>query len=488
MMNQSKYILKNKARVVLLALSFTIALASCKKDFLVAEPELNLNEAQAWESPARVLAQINGLYSTGKSGALFGGRYFIYNDIRAEEFTNRTNNGVTGLTVYNATQTSGDTYITNFWSQGYLLINRINVFLDGLEKNKSILTTALYENYKAEAKFLRGYTYFSLVQIFAKPYVFDNGASRGMPLRLLAEKTKDNNELRSSSVAEIYTQILKDLNDAEAGLPNNYSSALLNTTRAHKNSAIAIKTRVYLTMKNYAKVIEEGNKIVPAAAPFKNTARAPHELQANIVNVFAAPFTTTESIWSMPMAETNTPGTQNQIGYYFNAGNLEYILNVGGQGIYADADFKATDSRRINFIALYSGSTWYHTKKFSGATPYTDYVPQIRYAEVLLNVAEAEALVSGGDLARAKALLEAVRHRSDPSYVVTASTSVDLEAAILKERRIEFLSEGHRYNNLARKAASLPSVGAGSVIPVTDQRYTYKIPDAEIYYNPKAEW
>lgn len=484
----SKKLYKGLVKVAILAVPLVFTLSSCKKDFLTAEPELNLNEVQAWESPERVLSQINGLYSTAKSGALFGGRYFIYNDIRAEEFRNRTNNGVTGLTVFNATNTSSDTYVGNFWTQGYLLINRVNNFLDGLEKNKAVLTTALYDNYKAEAKFLRAYTYFSLVQIFAKPYILDNGASRGLPLRLLPELTNANNVLRSSSVAQIYTQILTDLNDAEAGLPDTYGSALLRTTRAHKNTAIAIKTRVYLTMGNYPKVIEEGNKIVPVVAPFTNAARTAHALQANIVNVFATPYTTSESIFSLPMAETNAPGTQNQIGYYFNAGNIEFSLNTTGASIYADPDFRATDARRTEFIYQYSTTIGYVTRKFSGATPYTDYVPQIRYAEVLLNVAEAEALATGGNLVRSRALLEAVRHRSDPTYVVTAVTGPQLEAAILKERRIEFLAEGHRYNNLARKAAPLPSVGAGASIPVTDQRYTYPIPDGEVYYNPQANW
>jgi hypothetical protein len=476
-----------RASIVALSLLFTIS--SCKKDFLKAVPELSLSDENAFDSPERVLAQINGLYSTAKAGGLYGGRYPIYNDIRAEEFRNRLVNGVTGATVWNATNTSSDTYIATFWNQSYLLINRINVFLEGLEVKKAVLTPALYENYKAEAKFLRGYAYLGLVQIFAKPYILNAGASRGLPLRLKGETSSANNVLKSSTVAQIYTQILADLNDAETGLPANYATPLLNTTRAHKNTAIAIKSRVYLVMGNYAKVIEEGNKIVPLTAPFQNATRVAHALQANVANVFTAPYTTSESIFSFPMADTNAPGTQNQIGYYFNAGNLEYTLNTSAPGIYADAAWPASDARKTSFTALYSTALGYLVKKFSGVSPYLDYVPQIRYAEVLLNVAEAEALVAGGNLTRSRALLDAVRKRSDATYEFgTLASSTELVDAILKERRIEFLAEGLRYNDIARKAAPLPSLGAGASIPVTDPRYTFPIPDSETYYNTEANW
>ncbi|GAA4204130.1 RagB/SusD family nutrient uptake outer membrane protein [Pedobacter jeongneungensis] len=469
--------------------------SSCKKDFLVAAPELTLPDQDAFANPTRILGQVNGLYVSLKSGSFLGGRYEIYNDIRAEEFTNRLSNNVTGYDVYGGTNNSTNTYIASFWSQGYLTINRVNLFLKGIETNSTVLTPALNANYIGEAKFIRALSYFSLIQIFAKPYVQNNGASRGLPLRLQPETSLANNALKSSTVAAVYAQILKDLDDAEAGLPDTYSAsgaaetALLRTTRAHKNTAIALKTRVYLAMGNYAKVIEEGNKLVPQVAPFINTARTPQALQANVANVFAAPYTTSESIFSLPMADTNAPGTQNQLGYYYNS-NVEYFLNQTGAGIYADAAWPATDARKSSLtgnVALSSTSTVRRVIKFSGTSPFIDYVPIIRYAEVLLNVAEAEALVTGGNLVRSRAILQAVRTRSDATYVFGVfATPADQVNAILKERRIELLAEGFRYNDLARKATPLPSFGIGAAVPVTDDRYTFAIPLAEINTNSEV--
>lgn len=477
------------ATLAVTALPLIGLVSSCKKDFLVAAPELTLPDQDAFANPTRILGQVNGLYVSLKSGSFLGGRYQIYNDIRAEEFTNRLSNNVTGYDVYGGTNNSTNTYIASFWSQGYLTINRVNLFLRGIEANSTVLTPALNANYIGEAKFIRALSYFSLIQIFAKPYVQNNGASRGLPLRLQPETSLANNALKSSTVAAVYAQIIKDLDDAEAGLPDGQGSALANTTRAHKNTAIALKTRVYLAMGNYAKVIEEGNKLVPQVAPFTNTARTPHALQANVASVFAAPYTTSESIFSLPMADTNAPGTQNQLGYYYNS-NVEYFLNQTGAGIYADAAWPATDARKSSLtgnVALSSTSTVRRVIKFSGTSPFIDFVPIIRYAEVLLNVAEAEALVTGGNLVRSRAILQAVRTRSDATYVFGVfATPADQVNAILKERRIELLAEGFRYNDLARKATSLPSFGIGTAIPVSDDRYTFAIPLAEINTNSEV--
>ncbi len=460
------------------------SVSSCKEDFLEAVPELSLSDANAFDNPDRILSQINGLYSSVKNGSFLGGRYQIYNDIRAEEFINRTSNNVTGYNVFQGTQNASDTYIGNMWIQAYLTINRINLFLEGLEANSSKLTPALYANYKGEAKFLRSLCYFSLVQIFAKPFTLDAGASPGLPLRLVAETTTANNLLKRSTVAQVYTQILKDLNEAETELPDTYSTPLLRTIRAHKNTAIALKTRVHLVKGDFANVITEANKIVSASAPFAttNAARAPHALLANVVNVFRTPYTASESILSFPMADTNAPGTQNQIGYYFNAGNIEFYLNAASPGIFANPQFTSTDARRTGLLTLYTALNLTISTKFSGVSPYIDYVPSIRYAEVLLNLAEAEAQV--GSQVRARALLDAVHMRSDPTYNFGVLTQAQLLTAILTERRIELLAEGFRANDILRRGQPITAVGAGGSIATTDQRYVFPIPLSETNSNP----
>jgi len=471
----------SRTKISALALALLMSVSSCNDSFLEAVPETDLSDVSAFDTPARVLSQVNGVYGSVKNGNFLGGRYLIYNDIRAEEFVNRTTNSVTGYSVYQGNQDPADTYVANFWNQGYLSINRINLFLEGLAANSSKIDATLATQYSGEVKFIRALTYFSLVQIFAKPYASDNGASPGLPLRLTGEISGANAQLKRSTVAQIYDQILKDLNEAEAGLPDTYATPLLRTTRAHKNTAIALKTRVLLAKGDYAGVITEGNKIVSATAPFKSPNRVAHELQADVVSVFRAPYTTNESILSFPMADTNAPGTQNQLGYYFNFGNLEYVLNTAGSGIYANTNWSATDDRRAKLTAQYT-TLGRHSLKFSGVSPFTDYVPNIRYAEILLNVAEAEAEV--GSLVRAQALLEAVRLRSDATYKFGTLDKAGLINAILLERRIELLAEGFRTNDILRRGQPINSFGAGALIQPTSDRYFFGIPLTEQQTNP----
>jgi hypothetical protein len=470
-------------KIGMLAIAMVLSLSSCNKEFLNAVPELDLSDATVFNTPARVLSQVNGLYSSAKSGSLFGGRYLIYNDIRGEDWVNRTTNSVTGYSTYQGNQDPSDSYLAGFWNVGYGTINRANLFLEGLAANPTVVPAATAANYRGEAKFIRALTYFALVQYFAKPYVLDKGASAGLPLRLKGETSSANNALARSTVAQVYDQILKDLNEAETELPDSYSSALLNTTRAHKNSAIALKTRVLLAKNDFAAVITEANKIVSAAAPFRNATRVAFALQADVSNVFKAPYTTSESIFSFPMDATNAPGTQNQLGYYFNAGNVEYYLNTGPTGIYSQAQFSATDDRKTKLtVATTAVAKFPSSTKFSGVSPYIDYVPNIRYAEVLLNLAEAEAEV--GSQARSLALLNAVHQRSDASYDFGTLDKSGLIKAILMERRIEFLAEGFRANDVLRRGEPLNSFGAGSIIQSSDPRYIYGIPLGEIQTNP----
>ena len=79
---------------------------------------------------------------------------------------------------------------------------------------------------------------------------------------------------------------------------NATASSTANTSRAHRNTAIALKTRVYLSMQKYAEVVTEANKIVSATAPFTATTGVAHSLQADITTVFKAPYTFAETILS----------------------------------------------------------------------------------------------------------------------------------------------------------------------------------------------
>ncbi|HMK27311.1 MAG TPA: RagB/SusD family nutrient uptake outer membrane protein, partial [Chitinophagaceae bacterium] len=446
--------MKTKLINSLLVVGATLVfLTSCKRELLTPTPQTSISDATAFDSPFRIGNQVLSLYASFKSGAFYGGRFLVYGDSRAEEFISEDPNLVTGFDVWQLIPTNSATAVLGLWSQCYSVINQCNLFIDGMNaKGTTVVGAAKGANYIGEARLIRAISYYSLLQHYCRPYADGAGSKLGLPLRLIGLKGPGFSDLARSTVAEIYTQILSDLDYAETNLPLTNGAASANTTRAHRNTAIAFKTRVYLSMQNYAQVIAEANKIVPAAPPFVATSGVAHALQADYVNVFKTPFTTTESILSMPFTTGNgdAPGTQNGLqGYYYaSATGIGSIYSLNPAGIIADAGWKATDRRRFFIFTATTGKKY--LTKFPTASP-ADYTPVIRWAEVLLNLAEARVRSLNTIDLQAIALLNAVRSRSDATTIFTVAsfaTAADLINAIMNERRIEFLGEGLRINDL----------------------------------------
>lgn len=483
--------IKNKLTRGLAFVTFMVSLFSCQTDLLDPVPETSISDVVAFDTPSRVLQGVNGLYSGVKSGNFLGGRFFVYVDIRADNFLNETTNGVTGLETWRHTEISTTNEVNNLWSAAYTAINRCNLFLEGIDANAAKyvvpdfpadFATVTVPQYKAEARFLRALSYLCLVQLYARPYADGNGSKEGLPLRLIGETSSSNNDLARSTVAEIYTQILDDLTFAEQNLPTTYTTDYLNTTRAHRNTAIALKTRAYLGMGQYANVITEANKIVSAGAPFSASSGVAHALQPTFAAVFTAPYTTKESIFSMPFTTNNLPGTQNGLGSYYNpgpAGIGDYSLNP--TGIYGDlANWPDTDARRaMTSIA----ATKPYLRKFPTGPQHTDYAPVIRYSEILLNLSEAIARTTAGVDARALELLNAVRQRSDASVTWAPADNAELIAAIKTERNIELLGEGFRSADFMRVLEDIPGKGTVTAIPATAAIYVWPIPITELNTN-----
>lgn len=475
--------IKNKGLITLFGIACIIS--SCEKnDSLRLNPETTVSDAEIFKTPARIEGLVNGIYKSLKGASLYGGRFLLYQDQKGEEFINITLNSFTGFEAWNNSYTSGSNDINNLWGSAYTTINNANILIEGLAANPNVVTAQKASEYIGEAKFLRALSYYSLIVSFGQPFNKDAGASKGVPLRLKAETGPENNNLARSSVAEVYAQILKDLDEAEAALPQNYTSAELNTTRAHISTAIALKTRVYLSQNNWAKVIQEATKLAPqTAAPFSTTAtNVKHALQANIVNIFSSEYNSVESIFSIPNSTQDNITGQSSIANIYN-GTLEFYVNPNG--ILGDPQWAINDARR-NFLRTVSGKQYF--KKYAKPSPFLDYIPVIRYAEVLLNYAEAAAKT--GNLTLAQNLLRAVHQRSDQSYVFPASatsTQTALVETIWKERRIELLGEGFRGIDLLRNLQPLPAKGDANIqtqaVPITAANYIFPAPNTELSTN-----
>ncbi len=479
--------MKNRFKSVIAVISAGIILlfsvASCD-DILNTTSETSLSSSSIFDTPARIEGLVNGAYKSLKSADLYSGRLLHNNDLRGEEFICLTENALAGAYVWQHNLSSTSNEVNNVWTQSYRVINSTNILISGLSQSDGVISEELKKNYIGEARFLRALAYFTLVTTYARPYAENNGTSKGVPLRLLPESTSANNNLERSTVSVIYRQIINDLDTAEQFLPEKYTTALLNTTRAHKNTAIALKTRVYLSSNDFAKVRAEANKLVAQnQAPFSSTSGVQHRLNSNIAAVFSSDYTSSESIFSVPMTANDPPqGTVLAI-VYNTAPN--FALNHTEPGIIANAQWRETDARR-GFIRTQNGL--FYLTKYSKVSPAIDYIPVIRYAEVLLNYAEAEA--RGGDLNKAIALLQAVRSRSDGSYLFPASsiTQNEILNTIRTERRIELLGEGFRATDILRDLLVFPDKPTRSsytarVVGPSQDGYIFPLPNNEILTN-----
>jgi len=502
--------MKNRLKYIVLAGLFSAFLASCKTEYLDPIPAIDISDLTAFDTRDRIIGQVNGLYTAVKDGEYLGGRFQVYNDIRGDDFLNLQSNGVTGLETWNHRLSPSSGEVTNLWGQVYNAINRFNVFIDGMNANRerilgtNMLSEDEFNQFIGEAFALRGMAYFHLSMLYARPYN-QNPNAPGLVLRLTGQRDDTGNDMARATVAETFRQIIADLDTAKLLLPPSHGEVTandaLNVTRMQRNTVIALLTRVHLHRSDYAAVLAEGNLIVPASAPFVNAGGGvQYALASTFESIFRPPYTTSESIFSIPMTPNELPGTQNQLGHYFSAppaGAVEYSINPDSPIWTNTTDFPATDSRRL-LTETHEGHIF--LDKYP-TMPHTDWAPVIRYAEVLLNVAEAEARVAESVTPRAVALLNAVHLRSNVGgtpMVPADFANVDAFVnRIMLERNMEFLGEGIRNMDIMRKRAPLGAIGrtivgvdtTWVVAPVlyTSIAYVWPIPQSEINVNQLIE-
>ncbi len=481
----ARLIYKTNSGLPGIAVIFLLLLTACNyaEELLDTKSISELSSSDIFNTHERIEGLVNGTYKNLKHGDFYGSRLQLNLDIRGEEFINLTNNAYRGFDGWSNNYSASSIDVANIWGAAYTTINSANVLIDGLEKREGVISEERKRQYIAEARFIRALSYFSLVTLYGRPFIEDNGASKAIPLRLNPETSGANNDMARSTVAQVYALIPDDLDYAEAELPHEYNSGELNTTRAHKNTAIALKTRVYLNKGDFNSVIEEAVKIVAqTVAPFSAETGVRHELQDNLTEIFRSNYTSTESIFSLPMSSQDPPGTP--LGAFYNV-VADFSLNPAG--ILGDQQFGANDAR--GNLLRFNESTGYHfLTKFAQPFPYNDYVPVIRYSEVLLNYAEAAARTNNTELA--VELLNAVHSRSDPDYIFTGEELVsgeNLLSTIRKERRMELLGEGFRSNDLLRDLLPIPAKSSSNhhaqQVNPTDNTYIFPLPNSEIITN-----
>jgi len=440
-------------------LSVILIVSSCQ-DIIELEPYNQVSETAAFTTPALIELSVMGMYQAAQRGYfngadfrgyVFGAAFVEQGDCRGED---AVNNAAFYRFTYEGTYDPTTANNVFYWQDAYRLINRCNIIIDGVNQAAAagVITSDAAKSYEGEARLLRAAAYHELLVMFARPYKHTAGAThQGVPyfdVPFTTQAAIDEGFSKGrETVAFVYGKILDDLNFCEANLPTKSGrTGNAKITRATKGAAVAYKVRIYQHMWDMDKVITEGLKLVSGGA-----LASEYALGAEPWTCFAANYTNTEYIFGMENSATNNPGVNAALASQYKRRLLVNISPIVWRNSYWLTDDKRRKDPEMVFTTSNGAK---YTNKYKDDTNYTDASPMMRYAEVLLNIAEAYA--RNNNVSEALKYLNMVRDRALADKATQSYKSSDfndnvaLLKAILAERRIELNMEGRRWPDIHR--------------------------------------
>ena len=221
-------------KITYLSLVAACTMASC--DFLEKEP-YKITPENYFQNETEVSNFLTGIYANLSQTSFYGNDYMVLAGGDDLEFyggsTGRISN--TGLICNNTT--TSDAAVTQFWADLYSGIERANMLLEHID-NVPSMSAEKTAQYKSEARFLRAFYYFNLVQCWGD-----------VPLKL--ESTYSSGTVTDKDIARtdknvIYKFIVKEMEEAaDEGLLSAKDLGY-KPNRISKSAAWGILARVYL--------------------------------------------------------------------------------------------------------------------------------------------------------------------------------------------------------------------------------------------------
>ncbi|MDR2556227.1 MAG: RagB/SusD family nutrient uptake outer membrane protein [Bacteroidales bacterium] len=376
--------------------------------------------------------------------------------------------------------------LLDFYQMNYQGVARCNLALEQIPNipPDSVMSEHVKERLIGEAKFLRALYYFRLVRVFQE-----------LPLVTVTIKSSADWHQPKESVANIYKQIISDLEDANRRL---WSVGEIRTNpaeigRATKGAAQAMLLKAHLYCKEYGQAKAWGDSIINSGD---------YNLEPNYADNFSIYNENgIESVFEIQYSEEASSDYGNFNPHFGGTrGTFTTILirsrstkipktalgaaegwgfNKPTQSLYDE--FEDGDPRREASILnipdslmsnpaeeIYLGCR-YLSRKYAlmdanvnslwdgHATRAPINIKIIRYADVLLMY--AEACNEDGDLASAKTTLNYLRSvraglgppvLPDFPYGTYSENQNDMRLALCHERRVELAMEGHRWFDIVR--------------------------------------
>lgn len=457
-----------KIKYILAISVLTLSLNSCE-DKLALTPEQDLTEEVIFNSPGTTKSAVLGLYNTAQTLEVGGSLPAVISEYMGDNVDwIGSFPTLTEIYLFSTISTNGN--VSGIWQVHYQLITRANKIIAKVP-NVPGLSQAEKDLYIGEAKFMRAYAYFQLVNLFAQPYQVSQGSNLGVPL-VLEDFTGEITYPARATVNEVHAQIKKDLTEAAASLDAVHPDGV---GRATKGAANALLARLNLYREDWAGAITAARAAI--AGPY-----------ARATDYTFWDKNTSEDVFSIQ----NSPTDNGRTG---SGGWASYYMptQVGARG---DAPFS------VNLIAAYNAEpgdkrfalkrtgtgadqlSHNFTLKFPDAVTNADNSPIIRITEVYLTLAEALAQSSATPSAEAIQIVNFFRNRAGLSPVAPATKQATIDAVLL-ERRKELAFEGFRRMDMLRYKMNLRPTGAEAAFGAN--KTILPIPQRELDNNPNLQ-
>ncbi len=463
--------MKNKKIYLTAAAGFGVMAAllfaqGCKKSFLNATPATTTVATQFWKTQNDATSAVDAMYADLHNWNDIAFAPIAIESMGSDDVTKGSvPTDATFMNEYNNfTVTAGEGQLEGFWQGMYNNINFANQILDNVPG--ITMDGSLKARYLAEAQFIRAWDYFRLVRAYGD-----------VPLRIHVPKTAADYNLARTPKAQVWAQIQADLAAAASVLPTTYSAA--DVGHVTKGAALALNAKVSLYLKNWPDVIKYTNEV---------TALGVYSLFADYEKMFRTQNkNNSESIFEIQnMLIPNNPAASNS---QYSQVQMPRVTNPAGGWGFDDpspslvAEFESGDPRLKGTVIITGTTTaegdlidasapnpYYNMKSY---VPFAEYVSGynqgcqqdkicLRYADVLLMNAEANAWQGNSTAALASLELVRARARQGNSGILPKVTTTDqtgLLNAIYHERRVELGMEFDRYFDVIRQGRAATVFG-----------------------------
>lgn len=434
---------------------------SCGDDFTTLSPISERNVQNFYETPGDFEVAITGAYDALQSNGTFGVNYILFLEMRADNGAN--GGGATGLAAtlqqlddFEEISTANELKTT--WNQSYEGIARTNTIISRIE-DIQFNNSNLKDQIKGEALFIRSLLYYNMAVIFGNiPEQFE-------------EVTTPNVDINQVPASVIFDRITLDLEEAEDLLPE-----VAEGGRATKYAAAALLGRVYLQAGNPSAAEAPLRRVVDSQQyelldDYAQLWGASNE--GNIESIFEVQYISGGFGEGSSYTDMYTP---NGVGGGVGGG-------VAPQNVTDDivTQFDPLDER-FEATLEPDGDGGYWVEKFDSSPSIAFDAPnnwiEIRYAEVLLNLAEAI-----GEGTEAYDLINEVRNRAELANI-DGNTPGTFEEKLLQERRLEFAFENKRWPDLLRFGVAKSVMSNHLGISESDVTLLYPIPQGAIDVAP----